>query len=139
MVSLALPDILLLVFPAAVLGGLSSLPGSILGSVITATLLTLCGYFFGGQWANVMASVVLLGVLIVRPFGLMGTSSAQRLQLRKVNPMQHVAESNRLRVDGVVLKLSDVLITICSWPSLKGPADTITTSLSCGSGSSALF
>ncbi|MFE2736271.1 hypothetical protein [Streptomyces sp. NPDC059349] len=79
MVSLALPDILLLVFPAAVLGGLSSLPGSILGSVITATLLTLCGYFFGGQWVNVMASVVLLGVLIVRPFGLMGTSSAQRL------------------------------------------------------------
>ncbi|MFE6903565.1 branched-chain amino acid ABC transporter permease [Streptomyces sp. NPDC057717] len=78
-VSLALPDILLLAFPAAVLGGLSSLPGSILGSVITATLLTLCGYFFGGQWVNVMAYVVLLGVLIVRPFGLMGTSSAQRL------------------------------------------------------------
>lgn len=78
-VSLALSDILLLAFPAAVLGGLSSIPGSILGSVIMATLLTLCGYFLGGQWVNVMAYVVLLGVLIVRPFGLMGTSSAQRL------------------------------------------------------------
>lgn len=78
-VSLALSDILLLAFPAAVLGGLSSLPGSILGSVIMATLLTLCGYFLGGQWVNVIAYVVLLGVLIVRPFGLMGTSSAQRL------------------------------------------------------------
>ncbi|MFD9502335.1 branched-chain amino acid ABC transporter permease [Streptomyces sp. NPDC060035] len=78
-VSLALSDVLLLAFPAAVLGGLSSLPGSVLGSVIMATLLTVCGYFFGGQWVNVMAFAVLLGVLIVRPFGLMGTSSAQRL------------------------------------------------------------
>ncbi|WP_151772349.1 branched-chain amino acid ABC transporter permease [Streptomyces abyssomicinicus] len=78
-VSLALADILLLAFPAAVLGGLNSIPGSILGSVIMATLLTLCGYFLGGQWVNVLAFVVLLGVLIVRPFGLLGAGSAQRL------------------------------------------------------------
>lgn len=78
-VSLALSDVLLLAFPAAVLGGLSSLPGSIFGSVIMATLLTVCGYFLGGQWVNVVAFVVLLGVLVVRPFGLMGTSTAQRL------------------------------------------------------------
>ena len=78
-VSLALSDILLVAFPAAVLGGLHSLPGSILGSVILATLLTFSGYFFGGEWVNILAYLVLLSVLVVRPFGLLGSPSAQRL------------------------------------------------------------
>lgn len=78
-VTLSLADVGLLAFPAAVLGGLDSIGGSILGSVVVAGVLTVTGYYLGGQWSEIIVYSLLLAVLVVRPYGMFGRRVAQRI------------------------------------------------------------
>ncbi|TXT50397.1 MAG: branched-chain amino acid transport system permease protein [Spirochaetes bacterium] len=61
-------------FIAAVFGGLGSLPGAVLGSVILGTLETLVAGYLSSQYRDLIAFVILIGVLIFRPSGIMGRS-----------------------------------------------------------------
>lgn len=78
-VSLPLAEVGLLAFPAAVLGGLDSVGGSILASLIVAAVLTVSGFYMGGYWSNMIEYGLLLAVLLVRPYGLYGTRIAHRI------------------------------------------------------------
>lgn len=78
-VTLSLADVGLLAFPAAVLGGLDSIGGSILGSVVVAAILTVTGYYWGGHWSEIIEYSLLLGVLVARPYGMFGRRVAQRI------------------------------------------------------------
>jgi branched-chain amino acid transport system permease protein len=78
-VTLSLADVGLIAFPAAVLGGLDSIGGSILGSVIVAGVLTVTGYNYGGYWSDVTEYALLLAVLVIRPYGLFGRRVARRI------------------------------------------------------------
>ena len=60
-------------FPAALVGGLDSLAGAILGALIIATAEVLVIQFVSPLLADVVPFIVLLGMLIVRPWGLFGT------------------------------------------------------------------
>ncbi|MBZ9935611.1 branched-chain amino acid ABC transporter permease [Mesorhizobium sp. BR1-1-16] len=65
-------DPLLRAFVVVVFGGLGSLPGTILGAYAIGMIEAFSSYYIGIYWTPVVLFVVLIGVLVVRPTGLMG-------------------------------------------------------------------
>ena len=61
-------------FTAAVLGGIGNLKGALLGGFMLGLVENYGSALFGGQWKDVIAFVVLLVVLMVRPTGILGES-----------------------------------------------------------------
>ena len=66
-------------FAAAVLGGLNSLPGAIVGSLILGVAESLAGAYLSIQFKNTLAFVVIVLVLLVRPEGLLGRQFRERV------------------------------------------------------------
>ena len=60
-------------FPAALVGGLDSLRGAIVGSVIVATAEVIAIQYVDPLVSDVMPFLVLIAMLMVRPWGLFGT------------------------------------------------------------------
>ncbi len=60
-------------FAAAILGGFGSFPGAILGGLLLGLLESLGAAYLSSAYKDVLAFVVLLGVLFVRPKGLLGS------------------------------------------------------------------
>jgi len=74
--------ILLYAFAAAVLGGLSSPVGAVVGGLALGVLLNLLGTYvsaFGGEMRLVGGLAVILAVLLVRPTGLFGRAAVRRV------------------------------------------------------------
>lgn len=69
----------LVAFPAILLGGFDSIGGSIIGGLLIGWIQGIAGTYIGGQWQDVIAYVVLLGLLLVRPQGLFGSPEVARL------------------------------------------------------------
>ena len=68
-----MPVIGLKAFPAALVGGLDSLAGAILGALIIAAAEVLLIYYVDPLLSDVVPFVVLVAMLILRPWGLFGT------------------------------------------------------------------
>jgi branched-chain amino acid transport system permease protein len=71
------------VFPIVVVGGLDSIPGTIVSAVAMGVLESLTvGYLdpiLGTGFSTVISYVVLLAVLLVRPYGLFGRPAVERI------------------------------------------------------------
>jgi branched-chain amino acid transport system permease protein len=61
-------------FSAAVLGGIGNLRGALLGGLLLGVMENYGQAFFGTQWRDVVAFVLLVLVLLVRPTGILGES-----------------------------------------------------------------
>ncbi|MTE13886.1 branched-chain amino acid ABC transporter permease [Nocardia aurantiaca] len=61
-------------FSAAVLGGIGNLRGALLGGLMLGLAEDYGQVLFGDQWRDVVAFVVLVAVLMVRPTGILGES-----------------------------------------------------------------
>jgi branched-chain amino acid transport system permease protein len=61
-------------FTAAVLGGIGNLRGALLGGIVLGLVENWGSVFFGSQWKDVIAFLVLVIVLIFRPTGILGES-----------------------------------------------------------------
>lgn len=59
-------------FAAAVLGGIGSLPGALVGGLLVGVSESMAATFLGSTYRDCMAFVILIIVLIVRPNGLFG-------------------------------------------------------------------
>jgi len=66
-------------FAAAILGGLNSLPGAVAGGLILGVSESLVGCYVSMQFKNVMAFIVIILVLLVRPEGLLGKEFKERI------------------------------------------------------------
>jgi branched-chain amino acid transport system permease protein len=66
-------------FAAAVLGGLNSLPGAVLGALILGVAESLTGAYLTIQFKNTLAFLIIILVLLVRPEGLLGTEFKERV------------------------------------------------------------
>jgi branched-chain amino acid transport system permease protein len=64
---------------AAVIGGFSSLGGAVAGGLLLGLLETYAGAFFGATFKNLVPFGVLVLLLLLRPQGLAGGSSARRV------------------------------------------------------------
>ena len=66
-------------FAAAILGGLNSLPGAIVGGLILGVAESLAGGYITVAFKNTLAFVVIIGVLLIRPEGLLGKKFIERV------------------------------------------------------------
>lgn len=78
-VSGSLSEIGLIAFPAAVLGGMRSIPGAMVGGLIIGVIGQLAAGYLGGAAATAITFGVLLLVLLIRPEGILGSREAVRV------------------------------------------------------------
>ncbi len=65
-------------FIAAVFGGLGSLPGAIIGSILLGLIETMTSGYLSSQYRDLIAFALLIGVLIFKPTGLMGKTTEDK-------------------------------------------------------------
>jgi branched-chain amino acid transport system permease protein len=73
------------VFPVVILGGLESIGGAIIGGVIIGLLETFTGGYISTSLREVVPYIVLVFILLVKPYGLFGLKEKERV-LISVNP-----------------------------------------------------
>lgn len=66
-------------FAAAVLGGIGSMPGALLGGVIIGVSANLTGAYLSSQWKDVVPFLVMLAILIGRPHGLLARQHVKKV------------------------------------------------------------
>ena len=66
-------------FAAAMLGGLGSPKGALVGGVMLGLMEALTSGYLSSQYKDAVAFVVILLVLLVRPQGLLGAKSSERV------------------------------------------------------------
>ena len=66
-------------FTAAVVGGIGSIPGAMLGGLLVGLVEAFAQGYLGGQWSDVTVFAILIGVLLVRPSGLLGARAIQKV------------------------------------------------------------
>lgn len=71
--------IALAAFPAAIIGGLDSTGGAVVGGLVIGLTETLSGGYIGFDFATVAIYIVMLIVLVIRPAGLFGTRELSRV------------------------------------------------------------
>jgi len=59
-------------FSVVIVGGLGSIPGSILAACIIGFSQTLVAFYFNPEWTGTVSLVAILLTLVIRPSGLMG-------------------------------------------------------------------
>jgi len=64
-------------FAAAILGGIGSIPGAMLGGMIIGFIEVLWAAFLPSEWKDVTTFIVLILVLYLRPSGILGESVSQ--------------------------------------------------------------
>jgi branched-chain amino acid transport system permease protein len=66
-------------FTAAVVGGIGSIPGAMLGGLVVGLAEAFAGGYLGGRWADLTVFGILILVLLIRPSGLLGTRAIQKV------------------------------------------------------------
>lgn len=72
-------EVLIKGFAAAILGGVTSLPGAVLGGLLLGVLESSVAGFVSTDLKNVFSFSLILLVLVLRPHGILGQSAARRV------------------------------------------------------------
>jgi branched-chain amino acid transport system permease protein len=64
---------------ASVMGGLKSLPGAIVGGILLGVVESLAGGYISIAFKNTLAFLIIIGVLLIRPEGLLGKEFKERV------------------------------------------------------------
>ena len=65
-------------FTAAVIGGLGSMPGAVIGGVCLGVVENLSTGYVSSTWKDAIVFTILLATLVIRPDGIFRTRSAER-------------------------------------------------------------
>jgi branched-chain amino acid transport system permease protein len=66
-------------FVAAVLGGIGNFPGAVAGGLLMGVTETLVAAYLSSTYRDAVAFVILIAVLLVRPVGLFGTPTVEKV------------------------------------------------------------
>ena len=66
-------------FTAAVVGGIGSIPGAMLGGLLVGLTEAYAAGYLGGRWSDLTVFAILIVVLLVRPTGLLGARAIQKV------------------------------------------------------------
>jgi len=66
-------------FTAAILGGIGNIPGAMVGGILLGVIEALGAAYLSIAWKDAIAFCVLIGILIVRPTGLLGERVAEKV------------------------------------------------------------
>jgi len=75
----AIGGVALGVLAVIILGGLDSIAGAIIAGLIIGWLESVCVGYFGGKARDVVPYAVVLAILMLRPYGLLGSRDIERL------------------------------------------------------------
>lgn len=78
-IDLSLPAIGLRAFPAAIVGGLDSMKGALVGGLLVGVIEQLAVGYLGAEWQDVAAYGTMFVVLMVRPYGFFGSPEIVRV------------------------------------------------------------
>ena len=77
--SVELEGIGLLALPAVVIGGLQSIPGAVVGGLLVGLIEQLAAAYISPKSADIMIYLLLLVILMARPWGLFGQRELGRV------------------------------------------------------------
>lgn len=66
-------------FTAAVLGGIGSIPGAVLGGLLIGLVRSLGSAYIGERWTSALIFAILIVVLVFRPSGLLGSHAKEKV------------------------------------------------------------
>jgi branched-chain amino acid transport system permease protein len=66
-------------FTAAVLGGIGSLPGAVLGGLLIGLTRSLGSAYIGEKWTSALIFAILILILVFRPSGLLGSPAKEKV------------------------------------------------------------
>jgi branched-chain amino acid transport system permease protein len=66
-------------FTAAVVGGIGSIPGAMLGGLLVGLAEAFAAGYAGGRWSDLIVFAILIFVLLVRPSGLLGARAIHKV------------------------------------------------------------
>lgn len=66
-------------FTAAVLGGIGSLPGAVLGGLFIGFVRAMSDQYVASRWTNVIVFAILILVLVFRPSGILGSKHREKV------------------------------------------------------------
>ncbi len=66
-------------FTAAILGGIGNIPGAMLGAILLGIVEALCAAYLSMAWKDAIAFFVLILILIIRPQGLLGERTVEKV------------------------------------------------------------
>lgn len=66
-------------FIAAILGGIGNIPGAMLGGVLLGLFSALAAGFISSSWQQAITFALLIGILLLRPTGLLGERVAEKV------------------------------------------------------------
>ncbi len=66
-------------FVAAILGGIGNIPGAMLGGLLLGLFNALIAGYVSSVWADAFTFILLIGILIVRPTGILGERVAEKV------------------------------------------------------------
>lgn len=76
----------LVALPAIIIGGLDSLKGAVIGGLVVGIAMALTKTYqpgfapwLGANFENVVPYILMIAVLLIRPYGLFGTKEVQRV------------------------------------------------------------
>jgi branched-chain amino acid transport system permease protein len=78
-VSLNISHLGLSAFPAAIVGGFDSVGGTLIGALVVGLAETFTVIVLGAEYKDLVAAIILLGVLMIRPYGLFGSRQVNRI------------------------------------------------------------
>jgi branched-chain amino acid transport system permease protein len=67
------------VFPVVILGGLDSIGGAVIGGILIGLLETFTGGYLSTSLKDVVPYIVLVVLLLVKPYGLFGLKEIERV------------------------------------------------------------
>jgi branched-chain amino acid transport system permease protein len=71
--------VLIKAFVAAIIGGFTSLPGAVLGGLLVGMIETFSGAYISNTFKEFVAFILLICLLMFRPYGLFGVKQARRV------------------------------------------------------------
>jgi branched-chain amino acid transport system permease protein len=66
-------------FVAAIIGGIGNIPGAMVGGILLGVFKALIAGYISSVWADALTFVLLIGILVVRPTGIMGERVAEKV------------------------------------------------------------
>lgn len=66
-------------FTAAVLGGIGSIPGAVLGGIVIGLVRALSSAYVGERWTGAIVFAILIVILVFRPEGLLGRRTREKV------------------------------------------------------------
>ena len=66
-------------FVASILGGANSIPGALLGGLLLGVIENLSGFYISFAFRDLIAFIIMIVVLLVRPNGLLGKQVVRKV------------------------------------------------------------